>query len=143
MTNFSSLDMPFARADVVAAIVDILDRSPESLMQSLSHAPDLAGLIHGGLLYGNIAVKPPPIRLSAFATGLESRASVPTGPVGKQGRDVYCDAQGRQLTALLQGVIACLHAISHQGRIKFPKDFLWKFPWQATVRRSRAHTGNK
>jgi hypothetical protein len=59
--------MPFARADVVAAIVDILDRSPESLMQSLSHAPDLAGLIHGGLLHGNIAVKPLPIRLSAFA----------------------------------------------------------------------------
>jgi hypothetical protein len=28
MTNFSSFDMPVARADVVAAIVDILERSP-------------------------------------------------------------------------------------------------------------------
>jgi hypothetical protein len=39
--------MPVARADVVAAIVDILDRSPIVDVKSLPHAPGFAGLNMG------------------------------------------------------------------------------------------------
>jgi hypothetical protein len=54
----------------VAANVDILDRSPKSLMQSSPDAPNWAGLKLQASVHGNIAVKPPPIRLLALCTAM-------------------------------------------------------------------------
>jgi hypothetical protein len=46
--------------------VDIFDRSPKSLMQSSPGTPNLVGLKLRASFHGNIAVKPPPIRLLAL-----------------------------------------------------------------------------
>src|SRR5260370_30338174 len=91
----------------------------DSGCRSFSHEPGLAGLNPWGMLQSNIAVKAGHIRLSAFAP-LGSAATVPTGRMDSAGRAAYCGAQRRALAALLQGVIACLHAIGHRGRIKCP-----------------------
>jgi hypothetical protein len=50
----------------VAAIVDILVRSRESLMQGLPPRAGLGRIDPWAFLNGNIAVKPVPIRLLAF-----------------------------------------------------------------------------
>jgi hypothetical protein len=50
----------------VAANVDILYRSPKSLMQRSPDAPNWAGLKLQASVHGNIAVNPPPIRLLAL-----------------------------------------------------------------------------
>jgi hypothetical protein len=54
------------------------------MQSSISQAPDLAGLIHGILLYGNIAVKAAHIRLLAFAEP-GNRASLAIGSIAKRG----------------------------------------------------------
>jgi hypothetical protein len=68
MTKRSSFVIPPDLAGV-AVIVDMLDRSPKLLMQSL---PPCADLLPDGCMelqiQGNIAVKPPPIRLLALCT---------------------------------------------------------------------------
>jgi hypothetical protein len=46
MTKRSSFVIPPDLADV-AAIVDMLDRSPQLLMQARPHAPIFAGRMHG------------------------------------------------------------------------------------------------
>jgi hypothetical protein len=69
MTKRSSFVMPPVLTSV-AANVDILDRSPKSLMQSSPDAPNWAGLKLQASVHGNIAVKPPPIRLLALCTAM-------------------------------------------------------------------------
>ena len=64
MTFRSSAVIPPVRMPpAVKAIVMVC--SPFNA-RSITHAPDLAGFGPWDSLYGNIAVKPPPIRLSAF-----------------------------------------------------------------------------
>src|SRR5271156_6068782 len=83
MTFRSSAVIPPVRTlpPAVAAIVIVCSPSNASW---ISHAPDLAGLIHGILLYGNIAVKAVHIRLLAFAEP-GNRASLAIGSIAKRG----------------------------------------------------------
>src|ERR1700732_1361595 len=64
MTKRSSFVMPPVLA-CVAAIVDILDRSPKSLLQSSPPCAEPGQMGPRGCVHGNIAVKPHPIRLLA------------------------------------------------------------------------------
>jgi hypothetical protein len=114
-------------------------------MQSPSHAPDLAGLIHGGLVYGNIAVKAPPIRLSAFAPlgKAELFQLVPADGSESRAKTPIAAHKARGLTALPLADIARLHAIGHRARIGFPWRLFGNPSGNAAKGRSRAHTGNK
>src|SRR5260370_37102255 len=64
MTKRSSFVMPPVLAGV-ATMVDILDRSRESLMQTSSPCAGLGRIESWASVQGNIAVKPLPIRLLA------------------------------------------------------------------------------
>jgi hypothetical protein len=68
MTKRSSFVIPPVRVDV-AVSVDISIAPQESLMQSPPRA-ELGRIEQWASLYGNIAVKPVPIRLSALCTAL-------------------------------------------------------------------------
>src|SRR5258708_27538142 len=69
MTKRSSFVIPLD-GTTVAANVDILDRSPKSLMQSCFDTPIFAGWMHEASIQGNIAVKHRPIRLLALCTAV-------------------------------------------------------------------------
>src|SRR5712671_8167547 len=82
-------------------------------MQSSPDAPNLAGLKLQASVHGNIAVKPLPIRLLALCTAaLLVRCSK-----WPRLHLAYCSAQSGRLTALIQSIIARLHASSHRGTI--------------------------
>jgi hypothetical protein len=75
MTKRSSFVIPPDRAGA-AAIVDMLDRSPKLMIQS---SPPCADLLPDGCMelqiQGNIAVKPPPIRLLALCTAMHESSA--------------------------------------------------------------------
>src|SRR6202035_3083002 len=108
MTKRSSLVMPPVLTSV-AAIVDILDRSPKSLLQC---SPPCAGpgqIGPRGYVDGNIAVKPRPIRLLARRARRCMHASRSGYPV-TCAHLPYCGAQTeRELTLFCMEILrACV-----------------------------------
>src|SRR3954462_7895316 len=114
MTKRSSFVIPPDLADV-AAIVDMLDRSPQLLMQSLPPCADLRRTAAWSFnLQGNIAVKALPIRLLALCTVVRE-GSLRFGLSITRRRRSCCVAQrGAELTAITRGGIGRLQPTARQ-----------------------------
>src|SRR5882672_7383296 len=112
MTKRSSFVMPPVLVSV-AAIVDIVDRSPKSLMQYSSPCTGLGQLGPWDSFQGNIAAKALPIRLLALYAAMSADAARSE----LLQHSLYCSAQIAGLTALPRDDIAPLHANSRQTTI--------------------------
>src|SRR5882757_814019 len=80
--------------------------APQSLMEKACPCADLRRIEHGVPAKGNIAVKSPPIRLSALCTDPSPKFRSVRAP---RLRGLYCSAQPRGLTALTRGITVRLH----------------------------------
>src|SRR3979490_3304738 len=118
MTKRSSFVIPPVRVDV-AVSVDISIAPQESLMQSPPRA-ELGRIEQWASLYGNIAVKPAPIRLSALCTTApEAVVSVLRTISGVDAvRPIILRRTSGGLTAFKRARIAHLHATPRQGTSK-------------------------
>jgi hypothetical protein len=116
MTKRSSFVIPPDLAGA-AAIVDILDRSPKLLMQSLSPCADLLPDGYMELqIQGNIAVKALPIRLLALCTAMH-QGSMHLRPVGRHVFDNVALHNPSGLTASWHGGTRPLPRSAWQGTI--------------------------
>src|SRR5882757_11537307 len=119
MTKRSSFVIPPVLADV-AVIVDISNAPQNSLMQSPPRA-ELSRIELWASLYGNIAVKLAPIRLSALCTA-PPEAVVSMARImfpGDAVRPIILRRTSGGLTAFKRARIARLRATRRQGTSKY------------------------